>query len=166
MRPLPCATAVLLAVLAVPLGAALGVAAPAAATTLVDVEPANGAVLAEPPTRLRLTFDQEPPAAVELTLDGEPLVAVLDGTVVTASLPAVAAEPGAHVVGYAVLGGDGGDGATVRGETGWTVDLAAGPTGAAGAATAGAADRLVSGAVLLLLGGTVVLVVRRLRARR
>jgi methionine-rich copper-binding protein CopC len=163
VRPLPCATAVLLAVLAVPLGAALGVAAPASATTLVDVEPANGAVLAEPPTRLRLTFDAEPSTAVQLTLDGEPLPATLDGTVVTASLPGAAAEPGAHVVGYAVLGADG---VTVRGETGWTVDPAAGSPAGPTDGRAGATDRLVSAAVLLLLGGTVVLVVRRLRARR
>ena len=145
----------LLAVFAILLGglALVAVLPPVvtAHSALISTDPADGAVLPEPPTAVTLTFN-EPPELVEdglRLLDAAGTVVPLDGRrlneSITAPLPADLAD-GAYVVAWQVISADG---HPISGALSFTV-------GAAGAApvalTAAAGSPVVEGLVAVLQG--------------
>ena len=137
------------------LGGLVGGADPAAAhTTLVEVRPADGAVLSQPARQLELIFDGRVHGPVSL------LVAGPDGALVSAGSAELtgrtvrqvlraAATPGRYQVSFRVIGDDG---HPLVGQTGFSLGAVAGvgPAADRGPALGGAATWL--GLALLLAG--------------
>lgn len=101
-------------------------AAPAqASTSLVEVEPANGATLEHAPGQVVLTFATDldaDRAAATLTPPGQgerDAVSRVDGARLVVDVPASA--PGDYVVGYSVAAADQPEAAVVEGSVGFTV---------------------------------------------
>ena len=128
--------------LAVCLGAGLGLAGPAAAhNVLIASDPADGAVLQQSPTVISLTFDQPvqdfQPVVTVLGADGqryESGTPSVDSTVVTQSVTTLTA-PGPYSIAYRVVSADG---HPVQGEV--RFELAAAPVPASSAASSPAAS--------------------------
>jgi methionine-rich copper-binding protein CopC len=157
----------LAAAVVVAAGAVVGAGAAAATTSLVGVEPENGATLARPPERVVLTFatDLDPAAstAVMTAPGGRPrdVVADVDGARLVVRV--APAGDGGYVVGYSVAaaGAAAGEG-VVRGEVGFTV-AADGVARRVGGAAPWAA---VSVLAAVGMAGVLLLTVRRWQALR
>jgi copper resistance protein C len=123
--------------LAVGLFAGIGLAGPAAAhNVLIASDPAEGAVLQQPPTVISLTFDQPvqdfQPVVTVLGADGqryESGTPSVDSTVVTQSVTTLSA-PGPYSIAYRVVSADG---HPVQGEV--RFELAAAPAPASSVAS-------------------------------
>ena len=128
--------------LAVGLVAGIGLAGPAAAhNVLIASDPAEGAVLQQPPTVISLTFDQPvqdfQPVVTVLGADGqryESGTPSVDSTVVTQSVTTLGA-PGPYSIAYRVVSADG---HPVQGEV--RFELAAAPAPASSVASSTAAS--------------------------
>ncbi|MEV4217973.1 copper resistance CopC family protein [Nonomuraea sp. NPDC049725] len=154
----------LLTVLLLAACAAAGLASPAwAHNVLVGSDPADGATLAAPPSRITLTFDQ--PARqgyAQIGVTGGDGSAWADGAaVVSAEKVSVAVRPmpaGSYVVGYRILSSDG---HPVTGKLTFTVagTGAAAPSGDAATAPAAAPDAGAAAAEAAANGGAGMAVV-------
>lgn len=145
-RSLPRLLARLLAVLVLTVAAGIGLVGPAAAhNVLIASDPADGAVLQQSPSTVRLTFDQPvqdfEPIVTVVGPDGQRYESgdpVVDSTVVSAQVSALPAA-GSYVIAYRVVSADG---HPVQGEL--RFELAQATPATAGSATAGSASGAAS----------------------
>lgn len=165
-RPVPGhpyaeAVSVLRLLLAVACLLLVGAAPAQASTSLVEVEPANGATLEHAPGQVVLTFATDldaDRAAATLTPPGQnerAAVSRVDGARLVVDVPASA--PGDYVVDYSVAAADPPDAAAVEGSVGFTVA----PGGAEPAPGGAAPWAVVSLLAVAGLGAALWVTVRR-----